>query len=566
MEGERNLEMDLELLLEKAEQRRGELIALLRDLPPEKDEYGDYVAQQVCFFEELREAANERLLALTQWFELRKTRNPQCEVDFIAFNLIKAVYLCGEHLRAAVAVGIDALFCERDFESIYKSENHMLLFHTARLLYTQRMPEAVLAAYQKTGAQLYAEDLRYVKEFLVFRAKRGWAEFDTYGYTKVIIDCLLALRDFCADKALCRLAEQCLNLILLDMLADCSGPFYGGAHGRVYEHQILNQNLCGMFWVYYLYFGHDYVDRIENANVYDLLSSDFRPADYVYAAWSQKPAVYENFESKHLHSISSDLPHRQLPQAPGSINKYTYVTPDYVIGAVNLQDAYPEGSDAGWYAHHEQHEWDLMLTDAPDIRIFTHHPGCSGTEGKEHGQWTGDLGCGCGKFFCNRGRLIALYDIPQKEEKRIHAYVPRRFFEERQDGRYLFLHRGRVYISLWFSNGYESAEGENAGIEMNSYGARHCVVCEVATVEEYESFDRFIAAVREKEIAFDSDKMSAAYQELYIEGNERKIAGEPVQFPYHTYQCPFLYEAFNSGVVTVNGKTTIEFTSGAESV
>ena len=64
------------------------------------------------------------------------------------------------------------------------------------------------------------------------------------------------------------------------------------------------------------------------------LLSNYRPADYVYDMLNARPDKWENKESKHLHSITYDTPHKQLPQVPGSINKRTYVTPDYMIGGV----------------------------------------------------------------------------------------------------------------------------------------------------------------------------------------------------------------------------------------
>ncbi len=552
--------MNRQDVLKSIEERRQKLLALLMEKQPEEDYYGDYIVWQLYFFDDFHERVNDRLHFLTQWFEVQTKRNPQCEIDFVAFNLMKAVYFCADRLSRKVSEGIDELLLKHDFESIYKSENHMLLFHTTRLLFSQLKPNEFFEVYNKSGAELFAEDTEYLTGFLKFRARQGWAEFDSYGYAGVVVDCLLSLYELCANKELKLLAEKSLNLILLDMLADSWGPIYGGAHGRVYQYQIMDRSRCKMFWVYYYYFGIDDVENIEYFQGFDLVSSGFCPADYVYGALAEKPQSYENYESKHLHCISSDLPHRQLPQEAGSINKYTYVTPDYVIGAINHQDSYPEGCDAAWYAHHEQHEWDLTLTDGKNIRIFTHHPGCAGTEGQEHGGWTGDLGCCCGRFFCKKNVVMALYDIPDGEGEMIHAYVPHRFFEERQMGKYLFLKHKQVYISLWFSNGYNYAEGEDSEIEVCSYGKEHLVICEVGTEKDNKSFDDFIEQIMSEKIIFDRVNKSANYKGMYICGDIRMDNGKAVSFPYDTYSCPFLYEQFNSGRVMVNNDTIIDFT------
>ena len=230
-----------------------------------------------------------------------------------------------------------------------------------------------------------------------------------------------------------------------------------------------------------------------------------------------------------------------------------------MLGAVNHQDDYPAGSDAAWYAHHEQHEWDLTLTDGLNVRIFTHHPGQAGTEGNEHGYWTGDLGCGCGRFFCHKNVAMALYDIPEKEENRIHAYVPLTCFEERRDGRYLFLKRGQIFISLWFSSGFEDGADELLGKELCSFGRKHCIICQVGVKGETDSFEAFMNEIKAAPIMFDEKDMSVSYRDLYMCGGVRKIGGQTVSFPYDTYSCPFLYEKFNSGVVAVNGKVELDF-------
>ena len=73
----------------------------------------------------------------------------------------------------------------------------------------------------------------------------------------------------------------------------------------------------GMHRLYQLYFGtaDDCTACLEAA------ASSFVPADYVYDVLNSRPERWVNRECKHLHSITYNTPHRQVPQVPGSINK-----------------------------------------------------------------------------------------------------------------------------------------------------------------------------------------------------------------------------------------------------
>ena len=500
------------------------------------------------------EQANEKLRMVAEWFippYKNNGRDPKGECDFAAIKLVRVMYMLEDRLEPETVQKIKAFFTENDFESKYKSENHMLIFHISRYLIGQKLPRTYFPVYGKSGAELMREDEVFLTEYLQFRAGRGWAEFDSCGYIAEDIDALLTLFDFSQGK-LHTLAEMSLNLLLLDMISDCAGALYCGAHGRIYEGSALSHEKSNMFWVYHLYFGHQYEEHLKEHILLEPSVSDFCPAPYVYEVLEQKPSVYENFESTHLHCISVEIPQKRVPQVEGSISKYTYITPDYAIGAVNFQDSYPAESEAGWYAHHQQHEWDLTLTGGTDIKVFTHHPGSFGTEGAEHGYWTGDLGCCCGQFYCEKNTLLAAYDIPEREMQWIHAHVPLKYFERKEEDNYLFLKRDRVYVSLWFSCGYSIVQdGKYAGYEVRSEGGKHGVVCIVGTQKEYGDFEKFIQCVKHETVQFDASNMTLSCRGLFLSKTERRSGGQIVQFPYPTFSSPFMHEASGSGIVTV---------------
>lgn len=517
---------------------------------------------------EMKQRAEAVIYRTAMWFadcpyigydgNKRPTRG---ECDFAAARLARVLVRGQEGLSEKTRGAIRDFFTKNDFESMYKSENHMLIFHTARYIAASTYSAEMFEPYRKHGAELAAEDAEFLDEYIVYRAKNGWGEFDSVGYMCEDLIALCLLYDF-AEGRLKTLAQMAADQLLLDMLADEARGLYCGAHGRIYEDQALD-HICGaMLYVHGLYFGNPYLDsayvkgKIEGnfeefADFAELAMTGYFPSDFVFAAAAEKPCEYENYESKNLHSITCPTPHKRLPPERGHISKYTYITRDYALGSVCFQDKY-ENPEGAWYAHHQQHEWELTFLDDTRAKIFTHHPGGCGAEGHEHGYWTGDLMCCCGSFFTHKNVALAMYDIPEGEEDEINANVLFELYEIREDGKYIFLKHGRVYASLYFSEGYyRKSDGAFPERELRARGRRQAVVCIAATEAEYGSFDNFIARIKATELVFDKENMSLSCGGLYMDKTTRKIDGRTVSFPYPTFENPFMHSESGSGVIRI---------------
>ena len=344
-------------------------------------------------------------------------------------------------------------------------------------------------------------------------------------------------------------AGMAANVILLDMLMDSSRTegLYGGAHGRVYDDSVEDLKTVGMYKLYQYYFGDE-----ECEGYFEPVISNFLPADYVYDVFNNRPECWENRECKHLHSITCPVPHKQVPQVPGSINKQTYVTPDYILGGVTWQDKYPKDSEAAWYAHHQQHEWELTILPDSRLRIFSHHPGLptSGPTGHEHGYWTGDLGCCCGQFFNEKNVAMAMYDIPEREADFIHVRVPFEHIESaEQEGNCLWIKAQRVYVMLWLSEGICKGGKGFENVEIRSYGRKHGVVCMVASQKDFEGMGAFKKAAQAGHPTFDKESMRLVYENIEMTPDERVVGGIKMVFPYETYDSPCVFSKHGSGVI-----------------
>ena len=538
--------------------RREHLLKAEAERDLSRDLYGATAIANLAVGQRTKEA-NARLRWVSEWFEHPhpKGRDQKGECDFAAIKLCRAYHLFQQRtLEAATLQRLDEFFLEHDFSSMYGSENHALIFHTARYLMAEVHPHETWAAYGKTGEQLAAEDRAWLDKFLRYRARCGWGEFDSAVYLGEDWECLCCLYDFCRDARLKRLAQMMMDLMLAEMGVESREGMYGGAHGRIYPPQALDHATEETYGLMHLYFGVGNAGQLPHLKI-DALTSAYRPNPLVSSIVLDRPNPYEMRERKHLHNVDDPLPEHPLA---GSIRKYTYYTPQYILGCVQYQDPYPPLGKAPWYAHHQQHQWDLSMAGDTRARLFTHHPGKSG----EHNYWTGDLGCGCGHFFQNKTALLALYDIPPKQRSQfIHAYVPRSVFDAviEEDGT-IYVRKGAACAALRISGGYEwTREGEWRGCEIIARGPRHAIACEAGLVRDYGSFEAFRRECRGNELRFDPERMELEYRSkragvLWLDTHGgRKLNGRPVDLNYASYDCPYLQSSWGSGLITLKHGT-----------
>jgi hypothetical protein len=521
-------------------------------------------------------AANVELRRVAEWFDHPHPhgRDLQGEPDFAAIKLCRAWHRFKPDgvLEVETLERIRRFYVSHHFSSIYQSENHALLFHTSRYLMAGEFPEANFVAYRRNGAVLQGEDGAWLKQFLRYRAGHGWGEFDSSAYFAPVWECLNCLFDFSPDVELRRLAGTMMDLVLADFEVDALNGMYGGAHGRIYAPQALDHAAENSLLLHYLYFGGEppAAERM-NGFLIDPLTSSYRPHPTIARLALDRDRPYENRERKHLHNVADVLP---VEPMAGSIRKYTFWTPSYVMGCVQFQDVYPEGKCSchaherevavlpeqrisEGYAHHQQHEWDLSFATRSDARLFTHHPGTDAA----HEYWTGDRLCMCGHFFQNRSALVALYDIPPGQPFQwIHAYLPRAAFDEIiEEQGFLFVRAGNAYGALRLLSGYQwTREGEWKDREIIAHGARHAVVCEAGRESDFGSFAAFRDEIAANMVRFDAGRMELEYSSkragvLRIDTRGgRWLDGVGVDLDYPTYDSPWLRGAWGGSRVEVH--------------
>lgn len=510
------------------------------------------------------EAAEKQLHFTADWFEHPHPngRDHRGEADFASIRMVAALYGCYDKVSDGCRAALDNFFLCRDYSSIYGSENHSLMYRVSRLLAAQFYTGRIFEQYGLKAEEIVEEDTAYIDEFLLYRAKRAWGEFDSCGYAAEIMLILNVLYTFTANERLRNLAGMSMDMILLDMIVDTKNGIYGGAHGRIYENAALDSCQSAMYMYYCYYFGAEAGYPEKTMTHTSAILSEYYPSAIVCKVAANRTLPYENRERKHLHLCDAwigGIDRQMLADVEGlSIDKYLYVCEDYMLGGVNHQDPYPEHIACRTYAHHQQHEWELTLPGDGRAKIFSHHPGDPGYH-HIHNHWTGDFMCCCGTHFCTKDTAISMYNIEkEKEYPYINADVPLQFFDEKLDTDHaIFLRYNRIYIMLWFSAGYRYVtEGPTAGVEVLSDGRKHAVVCHVEPAGEYASMEAFADAMGKEKIHFDPGSMTTECFGIKMDYTDRWVNGVRQVFPYgKLYDSPWLTSEYGSGVLHVTDGT-----------
>ena len=529
--------------------------------------YGDNAIVHIIEDDNLPEAL-KMLKHAANWFEHEHPTGRQTnqEPDFASIKLVMALYekRCYDKLPEDIKEDLKRFFTKNNYQSIFASENHSFMFRVSRLLAAQFYKGEYFDAYSATAEELYDRDTKYLNEFLDFRAGQGWGEFDSFGYLTEDFLILNTLYSYTDNPALKNKTKMLMDVLLLDTIADSKGTIFGGAHGRSYPNVIYDRRTTEVAWLYsYFFGGEDYSpDSIVSAIT---LYSDYQPDEIVYEAEKNKIFPYENKERKNLHSCGAwygEIDYGKLARITGSLNKYTYLTEDYILGAVNRQTNYFDDGSTDGYDHHQQHEWEFSSTTDGRVKIFSHHPGVTG----EHNRWTGDIGCRCGSFYTNKNTAIAMYNIEDKKQLQyINALCRLDLFDGKiLEDKYLFFEHGRLYISLYFSEGYKiTQEGWEKNNELTSDGAQHAVVLRVEYKEKYGSLAEFGESIKKMPVIFDKTAKTVKFDgiELRTDGNSED--GKENVYPYEkTYDCPFMQSKWDSRVIDVitgSKKVTYDF-------
>ena len=251
---------------------------------------------------------------------------------------------------------------------IEASGNHHVIRRTAYYLGSRilkdstRYQNAVLADGNRVQAHFAAWE-HYWEQDLKTRGTRAYeVEYFSNGYDKYTLGCMLTLRDCSESRTVSRLAEKYMDLVMADLVVQSLDGMYGGARSRSVRTNELDKSAdtylnavffnCQSSWR--VPGATDPVsgnpleqNRRTNApisyhpNQVALFLSDYRPP-YVLMdlALSEKGSYeYESFPVGRGTRIGKDILSFYM-DFPSYIRRYSYITPDYVVGSMSYSRDY----------------------------------------------------------------------------------------------------------------------------------------------------------------------------------------------------------------------------------
>ncbi len=404
-----------------------------------------------------------------------------------------------------------------------------------------------------TAAAQYNAWTGYFKEYLRERAKRGlFVEIDSAGYASHTMKNIYNFYDFSDDPVMKYRAKGVLDLWWTDWALEQIGGVRGGSKARCYQGspcQIGYYNSGASGCWFYLNIGNPNQKDIYTMTV---ATSAYRmPLVTMDIALGRGNACYEYLSRRPGLSV--------LPKPAGladdyyaidpfepEIVKYTYVTPDFVMGTSHL----PKRNELDWSNISDQNRWHgVIFAGNPDARIFPQCEGLGGGGSKSttyNEQWS----------IQNKGTLIT-----QKLSTSWLAGNLRVWFASM-----LTITEESGWVFAQAPNAYAAVKVVYGGYTWQTANWLKCsevytpVIIEAARKSDFADFQAFKTAVLNNPISYTNKVLT--YQGLLNSGNFTFYAdswqspllnGQPINYkPQFTFQSPYLNEDWASGVVTIS--------------
>ena len=224
--------------------------------------------------------------------------------------------------------------------------------------------------------ELYHANNQYIKQWIVERAKKGlFVEMANEDYNPETLKGVYNCYDF-GDAGMRELAGNLLDLYWATWAEEQIAGVRGGGKARIYP---LNSGIGnGPFWILsYFYLGNSTLPTASFGNLYTFISGKYR-LPLVVMDIALSTTTRGNYEIRQrVPGLANDglwyAPTYRLKQDHGGIVRYSYCTPDFILGTAHFNARkYKE-----WTMISSQNRWQgLILAGSTNARIY---PQCGTT-------------------------------------------------------------------------------------------------------------------------------------------------------------------------------------------
>ncbi len=440
---------------------------------------------------------------------------------------------------------------------LWGSENHSAqrdatTWAAARMIALEaRGRDVVYADGHSPEAHLEASRA-FMKRYFRERVKRGMlVEISPSGYGSRTLQGWHNIYDFTTDPELKSLAKSALDLWWAEWAQEQLGQMRGGGKTRLYPGAWAlsgHDRNRAMSW-FYLGEGHP-AHQHETLPV--IATTEYRlplvvmdmaldpEGRGVYECRSRKLGRHLSYESS-LKLSKPNEPVYDVDPNYGGIVRYSYCTPDFIMGTLLLENRPKEY----WTAISQQNRWHGIIFSGD--RDSTLYPRCETPRSTYNGQWA----------IQHKGTLITqkLRDADQAGAMRV--CVSEDLKREAESG-WLFVEAENAYAAVKIVSGGSTWEDERW---LRCDEEFTPIIFEVVRKQDYNNnYDAFKAAIESQSITFEQG-------ELYYSGlggtgdftfyaDSRRAPernGKPIDLaPEYGIQSPFINAVWADGLVHIN--------------
>ena len=453
----------------------------------------------------------------------------------------------------------DADFAESRTWSVHESENHDLQRFSTAWQFSKLLkndPRYRDRSYDDGGlpAEHHRAWTRYAIEYLRERARKGlFVEISSPGYALQSLKGIHAFHDFSEDAQLSRAAGMFLDLFWANWAQEQFNGVRGGGKTRCYQGNGSQTGMDTTSRMAWFHFGVG--DPQGTGNLLSVITSDYR-VPLVVIDLALDPVGRGDYEIVQRRMGLAEPgfyqpPDYRLRQDFGGILKYSYCTPDFVMGAL-MCEARPLSD---WTMISSQNRWHgVLFRGASNARLYVQ---CRDEAPSKtyNQQWS----------VQSKGALVAQRLAAEGQSQTpdaLRVWFSRAGLHDRveRDG-WVFTQAPGAYVAVRAVEGTTHWRPSAAGAP----GEWLCcddsstpVIVEVATKREhrdYGAFQEAVIASRPEHTGGVLTYEALSGDRLVFDTDYRSpplINGETVDYaPAHVFDSPFVKSLWNSGVVEI---------------
>jgi len=409
----------------------------------------------------------------------------------------------------------------------WSTENHMMWQASTFLLAAQIFSERRYND-DALGYQHYDFWKSWFSKWMDERAKKGWLEVSSPNYENRSIGAIVNIYNFCNDTTLRKKAEMTLDWLFAEYVQEQIKGVRGGGKVRTYP-GLASKDGRGdvMYNMEYIMFGTGDYTGVGSMGLIQLATSEYHTPDVIIDL-----AVDEIGRGSYV--IKERRPSAQWGEF--KTRKYSYVTPDYILGAFQQNSTYHCYSNDTWIG--------LIFATSPDARVYPW--GRKGGDKPSNQQRLGHE-----RYFQYKNVLIAKVGKAGTDYPTM-AYFASSLDEVDEDSGWIFIKESNAYAA------YRPADGGYRWID-NNY-----VICdkkgipailEVGRISDYSSFSNFKNDIKKRRFGYLKGVVEYKNHDgelILVDFDNPTVNGQPVDLKsYKTFDSPYIQSDWNSGYIRV---------------